>query len=60
MRRERETLDYLLANRETKGPRVRDRWRFYRNARRSGMDLPMIEAFRQLGSLSRWVEGRDR
>jgi flavin-dependent dehydrogenase len=60
MRRERETLDYLLAHRETTGPRVRDRWRFYRNARRSGIDLPMVEAFRQLGSLSRWVDGPGR
>jgi len=60
MRRERETLDYLLAHRETNGPRVRDRWRFYRHARRSGIDLPMLEAFKQLGSLSRWVDGPDR
>jgi flavin-dependent dehydrogenase len=56
MRRERETLDYLLARRETTGPRLRDRWRFYRSARRSGIELPMMEAFRQLGSLSRWVD----
>jgi flavin-dependent dehydrogenase len=60
MRRERETLDYLLANREKGGPRVRDRWRFYRSARRSGIGLPVIEAFRQLGSLSRWVDGQER
>lgn len=60
MRKERETLDYLLAYRETNGPRLRDRWRFYRNARRSGIDLPMIEAFRQLGSLSRWVDSPER
>lgn len=60
MRRERETLDYLLAYRGVRGPRMRDRWRFYRNARRSGIDLPMLEAFRQLGSLSRWVDGSPR
>jgi len=60
MRGERETLDYLLARREKSGPRLRDRWRFYRNARRSGIDLPMMEAFRRLGSLSRWVDGPRR
>lgn len=60
MRRERETLDYLLARRGRGGPRLRDRWRFYRNARRSGIDLPMLEAFRQLGSLSRWIGGPER
>ena len=57
MRRERETLDYLLARREATGPRLCDRWRFYRSARRSGIGLPMLEAFRQLGTLSRWVDG---
>lgn len=60
MRRERETLDYLLAHRGTNGPRVRDRWRFYRNARRSGIDLPMIEAFKQLGTLSHWLDTPER
>ncbi|MEN6342474.1 MAG: NAD(P)/FAD-dependent oxidoreductase [Methanospirillum sp.] len=54
MKRERETLDYLLAYRE-RGPRMRDRWRFYRSARRSDIDLPLIEAFKQMGSLSHWV-----
>jgi len=56
MRKERETLDYLLSNGKESGPRLRDRWRFYRNARRSGISLPLIEAFRRMGSLSRWVE----
>ena len=60
MRRERETLDFLLARRETRGPRVRDRWRFYRNARRSGIDLPLLEALKRMGSLSRWVDGTER
>ena len=60
MRRERETLDHLLANRGAGGPRLRDRWRFYRNARRSGIGLPMLEAFKQIGTLSRWVDGPGR
>ena len=57
MKKERETLDYLLSEGRETGPRLRDRWRFYRNARRSGVRLPMIEAFKRMGSLSRWVEG---
>jgi flavin-dependent dehydrogenase len=60
MKRERDTLDFLLARRETTWPRLRDRWRFYRNARRSGITLPWIEAFRRMGSLSRWVESPHR
>jgi flavin-dependent dehydrogenase len=56
MRKERETLDYLLSEGRATGPRFRDRWRFFRNARRSGIGLPIIEAFRRMGSLSRWVE----
>jgi flavin-dependent dehydrogenase len=56
MKRERETLDYLLDQRGKGGPRMRDRWRFFRSARRSGIELPMLEAFRQLGSLSKWVD----
>ena len=56
MRKERETLDYLLSRKGKTGPRLRDRWRFYRNARRSGIGLPMIEAFKRIGSLSRWVD----
>jgi flavin-dependent dehydrogenase len=57
MKNERQTLDYLLSQGGETGPRLRDRWRFYRNARRSGISLPMLEAFRRMGSLSRWVEG---
>jgi flavin-dependent dehydrogenase len=57
MKKERETLDYLLAQGKNGGPRMRDRWRFYRNAQRSGIKLPMLEAFKRMGSLSRWVEG---
>jgi flavin-dependent dehydrogenase len=60
MKKERETLDFLLAQRENGGPRMRDRWRFYRNAQRSGIRLPMLEAFKRMGSLSRWVEGADQ
>ena len=56
MKKERETLDYLLEQKGRSGPRLRDRWRFYRNARRSGIGLPMIDAFRRIGTLSRWVE----
>jgi flavin-dependent dehydrogenase len=59
MKKERETLDYLLSCRGKGGPRFRDRWRFYRNARRSGIGLPMLQAFRRMGSLSRWVDNRD-
>ncbi len=57
MKKERETLDYLLSTGKTTGPRLRDRWRFYRNARRSSVRLPLREAFRRMGSLSRWIEG---
>ncbi len=56
MRKERETLDYLLSVGKESGPRLRDRWRFYQNARRSGISLSLIEAFRRMGGLSRWVE----
>ena len=59
MKQERETLDYLLSSEGTGGPRLRDRWRFFRSARRSGIDLPMMEAFRQMGALSVWVETTD-
>lgn len=57
MRKERETLEFLLSQGKSGSPRLRDRWRFFQNARRSGIELPMIEAFRRMGSLSRWVEG---
>jgi flavin-dependent dehydrogenase len=56
MKKERETLDYLLGQGRKNGPRLRDRWRFFRNARRSGIDLPLLEAFKRMGSLSRWVD----
>ncbi len=56
MKKERETVDYLLSDGKTTGPRLRDRWRFYRNARRSGIKLPLFEAFRRMGGLSRWIE----
>ena len=56
MKKERETLDYLLGQGREGGPRLRDRWRFYENARRSGIELPMLEAFKRMGSLSRWVD----
>jgi len=56
MKKERETLDYLLEKRGKGSPRMRDRWRFFRSARRSGIELPMLEAFRQLGSLSQWLD----
>lgn len=56
MKKERETLDYLLSRAGKGGPRLRDRWRFFQSARRSGIGLPMLEAFRQIGTLSQWVE----
>ncbi|MDD1707352.1 MAG: hypothetical protein LUO81_04050, partial [Methanoregulaceae archaeon] len=56
MKKERETLDYLLGQGRIGGPRLRDRWRFYENARRSGIELPILEAFKRMGSLSRWVD----
>jgi flavin-dependent dehydrogenase len=60
MKKERETLDYLLSRKGKSGPRLRDRWRFFRNARRSGIELPMLEAFKRMGSLSQWVECPDQ
>lgn len=56
MRKERETLDFLLSQGSRGGPRLRDRWRFFRNAQRSGIGLPILDAFKRMGSLSRWVE----
>lgn len=53
MARERESLDRLLERRGHGGPDLRDRWRFYRNARRSGIEIPLFQAFRQVGSLPR-------
>ena len=46
----RDTLDYLISEGRAGGPRLRDRWRFFRNARRSGIGLPLVEAFRRIGS----------
>ena len=60
MKKERETLDYLLSREGKGGPRLRDRWRFFKSARRSGIGLPMLEAFRQIGTLSQWVDIPDR
>jgi flavin-dependent dehydrogenase len=60
MKKERETIDYFLSQEGRNGPRFRDRWRFFCNARRSGIGLPMIEAFRHLGALTQWVEGPAR
>jgi flavin-dependent dehydrogenase len=56
MKKERETIDYLLFEGRKTGPRLRDRWRFFRNAQRSQIGLPIIEAFRRMGSLSSWLE----
>ncbi|KQC06310.1 MAG: hypothetical protein APR55_04995 [Methanolinea sp. SDB] len=55
MKRERETIDYLLIDGGSTGPRLRDRWRFFRNAQRSDIGLPIIEAFKRMGSLSGWL-----
>ena len=60
MKKERETLDYLLSRSGKGGPRLRDRWRFFCNARRSDIGLPMLEAFRRIGTLSQWIEIRDQ
>ncbi|NLX49963.1 MAG: hypothetical protein GXY82_08890 [Methanospirillum sp.] len=60
MRGERETLDRLLAAGGGGALGLRDRWRFYRNARRSGIRLPLAEAVREAGRLSRWVDGPGR
>jgi flavin-dependent dehydrogenase len=60
MKKERETLDYFLSQEGRNGPRLQDRWRLFRNARRSGIGLPMLEAFRHLGALLQWVESPDK
>jgi flavin-dependent dehydrogenase len=60
MKKERETLDFLLEQKGAGGPRIRDRWRFYRNAARSGIGLPVLDAFKRIGTLSRWVDTHDR
>jgi flavin-dependent dehydrogenase len=60
MKRERETLDYLLSAPGRARPRLRDRWRFFLNARRSGISLPMLEAFKRMGTLTKWVDGIEK
>ena len=60
MKKERETLDYLLSQEGKSGPRLCDRWRFFCNARRSRIGLPLLEAFRRIGTLSQWVERPDQ
>ena len=60
MKKERETLDYLLSREGKGGPRLRDRWRFFKNARRSGIGLHLLEAFKRIGTLSQWVDVPDR
>jgi flavin-dependent dehydrogenase len=60
MKKERETLDYFLSRDGTRQPRLQDRWRLFRNARRSGIGLPMLEAFRQAGALLHWEENPDQ
>jgi flavin-dependent dehydrogenase len=59
MKKERETLDYLLSPEGKSGPRLQDRWRFFSNARRSRVGLPMLEAFKRMGSLSQWLESSE-
>jgi flavin-dependent dehydrogenase len=60
MKKERETLDYFLSKKGKNGPRLQDRWRLFRNARRSGIGLSIPDAFRNLGALLQWVESTDR
>jgi flavin-dependent dehydrogenase len=60
MKKERETLDYFLLRDKKRQPRLRDRWRLFRNARRSGIGLPVLEAFRQAGALLHWEEDPDQ
>jgi len=60
MLKERETLNYFLAQEGKNGPRLQDRWRLFRNARRSGIGLPMHEAFKHLGDLLQWVDTPDQ
>jgi len=60
MRKERETIDYFLSEEGKTGPRLRDRWRFFCNARRSGIGLPLLEAFKQMGALTQWMKGPDQ
>jgi flavin-dependent dehydrogenase len=60
MLKERETLNYFLSQEGKNGPRLQDRWRLFRNARRSGIGLPVIEACKHLGDLLQWIETPDQ
>ncbi len=60
MRSERETIDRLLTPDGAANLGLGDRWRFYLNARRSGIHLPFAEAVRGTGRLSHWVDGKKR
>ena len=60
MQKERETLNYFLSQEGKNGPRLQDRWRLFRNARRSGIGLPMHEAFKHMGDLLQWVDTPDQ
>jgi flavin-dependent dehydrogenase len=55
MKKERETLNYMVRQKGQNGLRIVDRWRFLCNAHRSGIRLPMTDAFRETGSLVKWV-----
>jgi flavin-dependent dehydrogenase len=57
MKKERETLDYLISERGRSGPRLQDRWRFLCNARRSGIGLPVPETVTRLKSFFQGAEG---
>jgi flavin-dependent dehydrogenase len=57
MKKERETLDYLLSEEGKSGPRLQDRWRFLCNARRSGIGLPVPETVTRLKSFLQGVDG---
>jgi hypothetical protein len=50
---------FPLAGR-TNGPRLQDRWRLFRNTRRSGVGLPIHEAFKHLGDLLQWADSPDQ
>jgi len=60
MLKERETLNYFLSQEGKNGPRLQDRWRLFRNARRSGIGLPMHKAFKHLSDLLQWVDSPDQ
>jgi flavin-dependent dehydrogenase len=60
MQKERDTLNYFLSQEGKNVPRLQDRWRLFRNARRSGIGLPIFEAFKHLGDLLQWVDTPDQ